>query len=45
MTSALILAMLSEPPWKNFSESYLDICEFEQSEHFRCIASNGLGNI
>lgn len=29
----------------NFSESYLDICEFEQIGYYKCIASNTLGNI
>ena len=29
----------------NFSESYLDICGFEQIGHYKCIASNALGNV
>ena len=29
---------------QNFSESYLDICEFEQPGYFKCSASNSLGN-
>lgn len=29
----------------NFSESYLDICGFEQIGYYKCIASNTLGNI
>ena len=29
----------------NFSESYFDICEIQQSGHYKCIASNSLGNV
>lgn len=29
----------------NFSESYLDICGFEQIGYYKCVASNTLGNV